>query len=55
MDDVEIGQARLNHQDVRPLALIQLGLGDRFSAIGRIHLVAGFVFRDRLVGQGPRR
>ena len=50
MDDVQVGQTRLHHHDVGAFLLIELGFGDGFAGVGRIHLVRGFVLGDRLAG-----
>ena len=39
VDDVQVGQARLDHQNVGSLLFIEQGFGERFTSIGRIHLI----------------
>ena len=42
-DDVEIGQARLDHHEVGALGEVELDLAQRLLDVGRVHLVAALV------------
>ncbi len=49
-DDVEIGQAGLDHHHVGALLEIEPDLGDRLVGIARVHLVGALVADQRRVG-----
>src|SRR5262249_27570769 len=42
-NDVEIGQGRLDHDDVGAFGKVKGDLAERLVAVGRVHLVAGAV------------
>ena len=46
-DDVQEGQGRLDHDDVRPLFHVQSGFAHGFAGIGRVHLVPAPVAEGR--------
>ena len=55
-DDVQVGQRRLDHEDVRALVHIQGGLAQRLLAVGRVHLVTAAVAElGRAFGRVPER
>ncbi len=52
VDHIQLGPARLRHQDVGPIALIEFGFDQGFAAVGRIHLIGALVLGDGLAATG---
>ena len=50
MQDVEVGQAGLDHDHVGAFGDIELGLAQRLLGVGRIHLIGALVARERRRG-----